>query len=455
MPPTARAIVALVLLFPLASRPAPAAAPRTPCPGRYADSLGAMTAAARERESRASADWVHCLRATAVYERVSYRRGGRLAHEYVTKVRHGTGFAYRRRGAETLIATNEHVVAFPEVTGEGDDVEGVPPGARRIRTEVRIVANEAEPDGPEQPVLRVVLADEALDIAVLATREPVALVPYRFGRSGDLRVGNAILARGYPLGAFPASNSGRVIGVGQRDVERGWSHEDFAVDALLNLGSSGSPVLAVSCETGEPEVVGVYHAGYRNAQGLNVVISLDQLRGALDELKVPAQRLASAEPAGDPAEARAAIARGPVLFPFGGRAVRAERLGDGTAFSVLDSTFPLSTRVELTVVDRGSAADGRAADLRAALWEQLALVLRFREAESPGEARRIPGSRERIVARLQRSEEEQQQLLAAVRAGAEGFSQITSSERDRAARSRAQGADRVGPPAVEVIFGAR
>jgi serine protease Do len=320
---------------------------------------------------------------------------------------------------------------------------------------VRIVANEAEPDSPEQPLLRPVVVDEALDIAVLATSEPLELVPYRFGHSSDLRVGNAVLARGFPLGAFPAANAGRVIGVAQRDVERRWDHEDFAVDALLNLGSSGSPVLAISCETGEPEVVGVYHAGYRNAQGLNVVIALDQLRGVLDELRPPQVRLATLEPSADPAEARAAVAKGPILFPFGGRAVRAERHGDATRFYVLDSSFPLSSRVEFTVVDRGARVEGRAAELRAALWEQLALVLRYRAAESPSEARRSPDTRVRIVARLARGEEEQLQLLAAVRAGAEGFAQITQGDRDPAARSRPYGPERSEPPAVEVILGPR
>ncbi len=361
-----------------------------------------MIPAARERESRPAADWVYCLRASAVYEHVSYGRGGKLVHAYHTKVRHGTGFAYRQRAGEWLVATNQHVVAFPEVTGDGQDLEGVPAGARRIRSEVRIVTSEAEPDAPEQVVLRTVLSDDALDIAVLATREPLRTIPYRLGRSADLRVGNAVLVRGYPLGAFPASNAGRVIGLGQRDLERGWDHEDFAVDALLNLGSSGSPVLAVSCETGEPEVVGVYHAGYRNAQGLNVVIALDQLRPALDDL-LAAPRQAAREPAADPAEARAALARGAVLFPFGGRAVRAERSGDAFRFAVLDEAFPLSTRIDLSIVDRGLAAEGQAADLRAALWEQLALVLRYRAAEGGPDGRRSPPVRERIAARVQRA----------------------------------------------------
>ncbi|HEX9402094.1 MAG TPA: serine protease [Anaeromyxobacter sp.] len=454
MPRAGRALLASVLLAPLATRPVQGVPARPPCTGRYADTLSAMVPAARERESRPVADWVYCLRASAVYERVSYGRGGKLVHEYTTKVRHGTGFAYRQRDGEWLVATNQHVVAFPEVTADGQELEGVPAGSRRVRSEVRIVSNESEPDAPEHILLRPLLVDDALDIAVLATREPLRTIPYRLGRSADLRVGNAVLVRGYPLGAFAASNAGRVIGLGQHDLERAWDHEDFVVDALLNLGSSGSPVLAVACDTGEPEVVGVYHAGYRNAQGLNVVIALDQLRSALDELRVPQRNASAREPAADPAETRAALARGPVLFPFGGRAVRAERQGDGVRFAVLDEGFPLSARVELSIVDRGLAAEGQAADLRSALWEQLALVLRYRAVEAGAEARRSPTARDRIAARVRRGEPEQEQLLAAVKAGAEGLTPVTRGERDPASRGRSDAADRAGRGVVEVILGA-
>ncbi len=292
-------------------RAVPAAGRPERCAGRYADALSAMSAAARSRESRPSADYVYCLRATAVYEEVSYGKGGKLRHTYVTKVRHGTGFAYRKRGAEWLVVTNHHVVEFPEVTGDGVDLDGVPPGARRIRQDVRIVASEAEPDRPDQTELSVVVEDEALDVAVLSSRTPLALAPYRLGRSAELRVGNAVLVRGYPLGAFAAANAGRVIGVGQRDLERAWDHEDFAVDALLNLGSSGSPVLAIACDTGEPEIVGVYHAGYKGAQGLNVVIAIDQLRPLLDRLEAPALPPPARPPAAAAAASRAARGAGP------------------------------------------------------------------------------------------------------------------------------------------------
>ncbi|HET7824882.1 MAG TPA: serine protease [Anaeromyxobacter sp.] len=446
------ALFALALSAALVPADLPSAAERdaarTLCTGRYADTLAAMTAVARARESRAAADYVYCLRATAVYEQVSWARGGKLRRQYHTKVRHGTGFAYRQRGGEWLLATNQHVVSFPEVTGDGADLEGIPPGARKVREEVKIVASEADPDGPDAAQLSEVVADEALDVAVLASRRPLRVLPYRIGRSADLRVGNAVLVRGFPLGAFAAANGGRVIALGQRDRERGWDHEDFAVDALLNLGSSGSPVLAVSCETGEPELVGIYHAGYRGAQGLNVVVAIDGLRRVLEDLVAPARPAASRVAGAEPREAKAALASGPVVMPFGGRTVRVEREGDAVRFGVLDPSFPLSNRVEVSIVDRGAPASGRAAELREALWEQLGLVLRFRAAEGGRDA---PSLRERISARVREREQDQAELVAAMRAGADGLAPVIASDRDREPRDGA----RQSPVGPVLILGAR
>jgi serine protease Do len=442
-----------------ASAPASPAArrdhPHPPSQERYADALAAMNATARDRESRPSAAYVYCLRATAVYEHLSYGRGGKLRREYVTKVRHGTGFAYRKRGAEWLLATNHHVVEFPEVTGDGADLDGVPAGSRRVRQDVRIVASEADPDRPDQPALSVVVVDEPLDIAVLASRAPLTLLPYKLGRSADLRVGNAVLVRGYPLGAFPAANAGRVIGVGQRDLERGWDHEDFAVDALLNLGSSGSPVLAIASDTGEPEVVGVYHAGYKGAQGLNVVIAIDGLRPLLEGLtpraRTPEPRVSGAAPA----DARLALAKGPIVMPFGGRAVRVERDGDAVRFALLDPAFPLSERVEVSIVDRGATATGRAAELRDALWEQLGLVLRYRAADAGEDRAAGPWLRDRIAAGLREREGDQTELVSAVRAGADGLAPVTYGERDPAARMPAEDARRPAARTPVLVIGAR
>jgi S1-C subfamily serine protease len=423
-----------------------------PCVGRYADAL-LLSAAARLRESRPAAEWVHCLRSTAVYEQVSYGRGGKLRRQYVTKVRHGTGFAYRQDGKRWLVATNHHVVEFPEVTGEGGDVEGVPPGSRRVREEVRIVANESAPDDPEQIVLATVVEDDRLDVAVLASPRPLELLPYRLGRSADVQVGNAVLVRGFPLGAFAAANTGRVIAVGQRDLERGWDHQDFAVDALLNLGSSGSPVLAVSCQTGEPEVIGIYHAGYRGAQGLNVVIGMDEVRGLLETLQAPLRPVAPRERGLDPEEARAALVRGPLVIPFGGRIVRVAREGGAVRFAVLDPAFPLVDRVELSILDRGPVPKGRAAELRDALWDQLGVVLRYRDVLDGREGSRSRTVMERLQARLREGEVDQEDLLAAVRAGADGFAGLTRREPDPAARTPAESGSRPARVELELVLG--
>src|SRR5207302_1165750 len=136
------------------------------------------------------------------------------------------------------------------------------------------------------PLTRL-LSDPAGDIAVLKAHRTLPVMPWRIGRSGALRPGNAVHVRGFPLGAFPALNTGKVINPYTQDSEKGWNHADFVVDALLSAGNSGSPVFAISCRTSEPELVGVFHAGYAEAAALNVVVAVDQLREELDTLRLP------------------------------------------------------------------------------------------------------------------------------------------------------------------------
>jgi hypothetical protein len=121
-------------------------------------------------------------------------------------------------------------------------------------------------------------------------------------------------------------------------------------------------------------------------------------------------------------------------MPFGNRTVRVEREGDAIRFGLLDAGFPLSARVEVLVLDRGAPAIGRAAELRAALWDQLGLVLRYRAAEAGKEGSRSTTVRDRIAARLRERDEDQEELLAALRAGVEGLGAVTYGELGPAAR---------------------
>ncbi|MFL5424266.1 MAG: trypsin-like peptidase domain-containing protein [Myxococcales bacterium] len=338
-------------MAPALSTPAPI------CDGDYADSVPA--ARASEILDGVKDQFVFAIRNISTYERVYYGRDGKLRRNYIRSVVHGTGFAYQVKDGETLIVTNEHVANRPEVTDEEHGVEGVPPGSKKVRETLKIVRDEEDDYEPGHVALTRVLTDSASDISIVKARKVLPVMPFRIGRSSALRPGNLVQVRGFPLGAFAAVNVGKVVNPYTEDTERGWSHSDFVVDALLSSGNSGSPVFAVSCRTSEPELVGVFHAGYTDAAALNVVVSIDQLREELETLKVPKRE------GGLRAEVTA-LDRDRVVkelfsdqshtitFPFGGRTAIV-RLADPTTlrFSILDDDFPLVVNEAVTLVDRG------------------------------------------------------------------------------------------------------
>src|SRR5207253_1899239 len=150
-----------------------------------------------------------------------------------------------------------HVASQPEVTDEEHPVDGVPMGSKKVREQLKIVRDETDDYEPGHVLLTKLLVDAQADIAVLKARKLLPVMPYRIGRSGALRAGNLVQVRGFPLGAFAALNTGKVLNPLTQDTERGWNHVDFMIDALLASGNSGSPVFAISCRSSEPELVGI------------------------------------------------------------------------------------------------------------------------------------------------------------------------------------------------------
>jgi serine protease Do len=189
-------------------------------------------------------------------------------------------------------------------------------------------------------------------------------MPFRFGRSSALRPGNLVQVRGFPLGAFSAVNAGKVVNPYTEDTEKGWNHADFVVDALLSAGNSGSPVFAVSCRTSEPELVGVFHAGYAEAAALNVVVAIDQLREELETLRLPRRNASlrseiTAQDRDRVVKQLSTDRSHALTFPFGGRAVQAQLSEPGMLrFAVLDEDFPMVTREALALVDRARSGFG-------------------------------------------------------------------------------------------------
>ena len=314
------------------------------CHGDYADDFSALLPKARELEQELAA-YTFAIRTSATYECPSYGTDGNLKRKKRRVVAHGTGFSYRQENGETLLLTNEHVAEWPAVTDEEHPVEDVPPGCKRVADALKIVDNDSDSyEGDDIPLTRVV-ADPQLDIAVLKAKGLLPVLQWKIGRSADIKERNVVDVRGFPLGVFKATNVGKVVSAYDHDNFRDWDHDDFIVDALLSPGNSGSPVFAISCKTGEFELVGVYHAGYTHGSALNVVVGIDQVRDLMTTLKRGPRPRTEANAALDGA-ARARLLAASKLtvepfFGFGSMTAAVRTREDGALlYEVLNRDFP-------------------------------------------------------------------------------------------------------------------
>jgi serine protease Do len=326
------------------------------CRGSYANEFTALSSRVAEISSRPENQFTYCLRVTATYECVSYGQDGTLKRIRKNVSAHGTAFAYRRDRGDTLLATNQHVTEFPPVTDEEHPVDGVPIGCKRISDGMRLVENERDDyEADDIPLTRVV-SDVGLDMAVVRAKgTAVQVMPWKFGKSSSLRERNVVDVRGFPLGAFKATNLGTVISTYDHDDYKEWDHDDFVIDARLSQGNSGSPVLAVSCATGEYELVGIYHAGYSRGSSLNVVIQIDQVRDLLTSLKKTTVPKPDAPVSALGPDERhrlvEATANQGIFFPFGNYAASVRHREGRLVFDIYPKNFPTESWPALVLED--------------------------------------------------------------------------------------------------------
>jgi serine protease Do len=335
--------------------PAALAASAPYCAGEYADDLAALSVRAREFE-QAQKPYTFCIRTTATYECPSYATDGTLRRSRRKVVAHGTGFGFRQQGTDTLLVTNEHVAEWPAVTSEEHAVDEVPPGCKLVSNTLAIVDDEKDEYPRDDVPLARVVSDAELDVAVLRAKATLPVVPWKVGRSAALRERNVVDVRGFPLGVLRANNVGKVVSAYDHDEDGTWDHDDFVVDALLSPGNSGSPVFAVSCRTGEFELVGIYHAAYARGSALNVVIGIDQLRDVLATLKrapkARAEGAAALEPDDRVRVGAAARADGALFYAFGPLVASVTPRADGALlFAVMGKDFPVLGTPALVLED--------------------------------------------------------------------------------------------------------
>jgi serine protease Do len=291
---------------------------------------------------------------------VSYGSDGNLRKTRASARAYGTAFGYRRDGGDTLLLTNEHVADWPAVTDDDHPVDGIPAGCKRVADSLKIVDDDHDDYADDDIPLTRVVVDPALDVAVLRAHAKLAIIPWRIGKSAALAARNVVQVKGFPLGEFQATNVGKVVSPYDHDTQGSRNHDDFVVDALLSSGGSGSPVFAVSCKTGEFELVGIFHARYTGASALNVVVAIDQVRDLMAALKRSPR---PSDPALDlDAAARAHLADlvradpDPPFFAVGPLVASLRIRHDGTmVFALFASDFPRNPRPLLALEDVAAA----------------------------------------------------------------------------------------------------
>lgn len=364
-PPPALAVAAILLGVGVVTglvlaRPSSSGLSNTACDGEYAGSLQAQSVKTRDIEQGPRALYTYLVRSSARYECPYFGSDGKLLRRRIDAVEHGTAFAYEVSNGETFLLTNEHVAAWPAVTDATHKVDGVHEGCKRVDEKLRIVRDEHDEFAPGHILLSRIAVDPLLDAAVLKASVVLGALPYRIGKSAALRLGDAVQVRGFPLGLIHAVNAGKVVNPRDRDQEQGWDHVDFVIDALLSEGNSGSPVLALSCRSGEIELVGMYHAGYKGASALNVVIGIDQLREFMAKKKRMPRATPETVAAASLADRKHLRERLPAvaapMFDFGGLAVWATLAGDHVDLHLFGRGFPLDDRRLAVIEDAASTS---------------------------------------------------------------------------------------------------
>ncbi|MEK7596267.1 MAG: trypsin-like peptidase domain-containing protein [Patescibacteria group bacterium] len=175
------------------------------------------------------------------------------------QVSSGTGFFV---SADGFLATNRHVV---EDTG----------------AQYSIIMN----DGRKLPV-KILARDSVQDIAILKA-EGSDFIYIPLGNSGNLKVGQTVVAIGNALGELQNTVSVGVISGLMRTVAAGGAlagpeilQEVIQTDAAINPGNSGGPLLDL-----EGRVIGINTAMARGAQSVGFALPADIIKKDIADVK--------------------------------------------------------------------------------------------------------------------------------------------------------------------------
>jgi serine protease Do len=133
----------------------------------------------------------------------------------------------------------------------------------------------------------LISSDADADIAVLKIESSRPLPPLPLGDSGDLMIGEPVIAVGNPMG-FSHSVSTGIVSALHRDLkgpdEKVLLSDLVQTDAAINPGNSGGPLL-----NAYGQVIGINTAIRGDAQNIGFSIPVNKLRDLIPELMNPSQ----------------------------------------------------------------------------------------------------------------------------------------------------------------------
>ncbi|MEK7648610.1 MAG: trypsin-like peptidase domain-containing protein [Patescibacteria group bacterium] len=171
----------------------------------------------------------------------------------------GSGFIISEDG---LIVTNRHVITDDEA-------------------EYTVITN----DGKEYPA-KVLAKDPVNDLALVKI-DAKALTALMLGDSGDIQIGQTVIAIGYTLGEYKntvtrgvVSGINRVVQASDGMGETETIQEAIQTDAAINPGNSGGPLLNLA-----GEVIGINTAMNSQGQSIGFAIPINIAKRSVESVK--------------------------------------------------------------------------------------------------------------------------------------------------------------------------
>ncbi|HEY0890029.1 MAG TPA: trypsin-like peptidase domain-containing protein [Nocardioides sp.] len=173
--------------------------------------------------------------------------------------------------ADGLILTNHHVV---DVAGDGG--------------QIRVDFNDGS-----TAAATIVGTDSLTDTAVIKAQDVSGLKPATIGKSGDLQVGQQVVAIGSPFGLSSTVTSGivsaldRPVNVGSDSANNATVYPAIQTDAAINPGNSGGPLVDMSGRlVGINSSIRTTSSGLTEAGsiGLGFAIPIDAVGPIIDQM---------------------------------------------------------------------------------------------------------------------------------------------------------------------------